>query len=412
MAPTTQPRPYLKPSPESARALLRRGIAGEVVMLNLLRFRAIADYSAHPELAPDTPISGAEAFARYVAHTLPLLRDSGGQWTARGEKALLHVEQAGDRAMAQYANVTAVGYYHELVDRLDGMGRARDAAAAREKLGTVLRTSGHYDRALDVLDQAAEGYRVAGDWGSVGRVVAQIGHVHGERGTPDEGLGYIRPLVDMLEESGPAYALAPLYHALAHLFFVGSRYTEQLAVAERAAEFARAAGDDRVLAGIEEFRSLALIMLGRAEEALPVLEEAVELAHAVGDLHSLCWDLSNTAGVYYRRGEFHRAKHYGRRRHRAVHLGGRCPARPPRARGDTAAVLRGAPALLHQREVHAPRRAAARAVPRQQAALLLRLHSLGEQGQGPLHPEHTHTRPRAQARGARGQDRALALPSS
>jgi hypothetical protein len=85
MAPTTQPRPYLKPSPESARALLRRGIAGEVVMLNLLRFRDIADYSAHPELAPDTPISGAEAFARYVAHTLPLLRDSGGDLLFLGE---------------------------------------------------------------------------------------------------------------------------------------------------------------------------------------------------------------------------------------------------------------------------------------------------------------------------------------
>jgi hypothetical protein len=41
------------------------------------RQAAAADYSAHPELAPDTPISGAEAFAWYVAHTLPLLRDSG-----------------------------------------------------------------------------------------------------------------------------------------------------------------------------------------------------------------------------------------------------------------------------------------------------------------------------------------------
>ena len=54
-------------------------------MLNLLRFRDIADYSAHPELAPDTPISGAEAFARYVAHTLPLLRDSGGDLLFLGE---------------------------------------------------------------------------------------------------------------------------------------------------------------------------------------------------------------------------------------------------------------------------------------------------------------------------------------
>ena len=76
---------YIEPTQESGRALLMRGIEGEVVMLNLLRFRAIADYSAHPELAPDAPISGAEAFERYVAHTLPLLRASGGDRLFLGE---------------------------------------------------------------------------------------------------------------------------------------------------------------------------------------------------------------------------------------------------------------------------------------------------------------------------------------
>src|SRR5947209_19873861 len=53
-------------------------MSGPVVMLNLLRFRTVADYSASPGLAPSVPISGAEAFARYVGYTLPLLRASGG----------------------------------------------------------------------------------------------------------------------------------------------------------------------------------------------------------------------------------------------------------------------------------------------------------------------------------------------
>ena len=57
---------YLEPTQESGRAFFMRGITGEVVMLNLLRFRAMADYSASPELAPDTPISGAEAFQQYI----------------------------------------------------------------------------------------------------------------------------------------------------------------------------------------------------------------------------------------------------------------------------------------------------------------------------------------------------------
>ncbi len=46
-------------------------------MLNLLRFRAVADYSQHPKLAPDAPISGREAYERYMAHTLPFLDEAG-----------------------------------------------------------------------------------------------------------------------------------------------------------------------------------------------------------------------------------------------------------------------------------------------------------------------------------------------
>lgn len=53
-----------------------------VVMLNLLRFRDEADYSGHPDLAPDEPISGAQAYQRY------------------GEAAQPHIEAAG--ASVQY----------------------------------------------------------------------------------------------------------------------------------------------------------------------------------------------------------------------------------------------------------------------------------------------------------------------
>jgi hypothetical protein len=69
---------YLEPTQDSGRAFMMRKITGEVVMLNLLRLRDIADYSATPQLAPALPISGAEAFQRYIDHTLPFLRESGG----------------------------------------------------------------------------------------------------------------------------------------------------------------------------------------------------------------------------------------------------------------------------------------------------------------------------------------------
>ena len=70
---------YIEPTQEGGRALMQRALSGPVVMLNLLRFREVADYSAFPDLAPEEPISGAEAYNRYIAHTLPYLKESGGE---------------------------------------------------------------------------------------------------------------------------------------------------------------------------------------------------------------------------------------------------------------------------------------------------------------------------------------------
>jgi len=88
---------HLEPTPETGRAFVMRAIPGEFVMLNLLRFRAEADYSAHPELAPATPISGAEAYDRYMAHTLPYLRDSGGELLFFGEGGAFLIGPADER---------------------------------------------------------------------------------------------------------------------------------------------------------------------------------------------------------------------------------------------------------------------------------------------------------------------------
>jgi len=93
---------YLEPTMEAGRALFMRGIVGDVVMLNLLRFRTVADYSAHPELAPPTPISGADAYERYMPHTKPFLTASGGQVMFYGEGAGFLIgppSERWDRAM-------------------------------------------------------------------------------------------------------------------------------------------------------------------------------------------------------------------------------------------------------------------------------------------------------------------------
>ena len=71
-------RTFLDPTEDTGAALLARGLEGPVVMLDLLRIREVAGYGAHPALAPASPISGRAAYDRYIEHTLPFLRESGG----------------------------------------------------------------------------------------------------------------------------------------------------------------------------------------------------------------------------------------------------------------------------------------------------------------------------------------------
>jgi len=93
---------YLQPTQDTGRALVQRNLQGPVVMLNLLRFRRLADYSVHPELAPSQPITGAQAYDRYIAHTLPILKESGGELLFLGEGGPWFIgpeDETWDRAM-------------------------------------------------------------------------------------------------------------------------------------------------------------------------------------------------------------------------------------------------------------------------------------------------------------------------
>src|SRR5262245_23546034 len=92
---------FLEPSRTAAIGLRHRGVTGEIVMLNLLRLREGADYSAVPELAPAGPISAA-AYERYIFEALPHLRASGGDvlfWGEGGPFLIGPENERWDRAL-------------------------------------------------------------------------------------------------------------------------------------------------------------------------------------------------------------------------------------------------------------------------------------------------------------------------
>ena len=124
-------RSYLEPTQASGQALVQRRIEGPVVMLNLLRYREVADYSASPELAPEAPISGEAAYGLYVEHTRPLLRRAGGEvlFFGRGGGLLIGPEEARwDVAMlVRHASVEAFLGFARDPQYLAGAGHRRAA---------------------------------------------------------------------------------------------------------------------------------------------------------------------------------------------------------------------------------------------------------------------------------------------
>ncbi|MGD1890373.1 MAG: DUF1330 domain-containing protein [Cyclobacteriaceae bacterium] len=52
---------------------------GRIVMLNLLRFKSVADYSQLASLKPEKEISGEEAYQLYMDYTEPLLNKAGSR---------------------------------------------------------------------------------------------------------------------------------------------------------------------------------------------------------------------------------------------------------------------------------------------------------------------------------------------
>lgn len=70
---------------EQGKNFYMRGIKGEVVMLNLLKFKETADYSDTPHLAPDEAISGQTAYDLYIKNVTPLLAKAGSTVLFQGK---------------------------------------------------------------------------------------------------------------------------------------------------------------------------------------------------------------------------------------------------------------------------------------------------------------------------------------
>jgi tetratricopeptide (TPR) repeat protein len=245
----------------------------------------------------------------------PALAQLAHHWVSAGEreKAAVALEQAGDHAQRLFAFAEAEGSYRDCLAQLEALGWLQERARGYEKLGNVLRTQDRYEEALAVFAQAVEGYRASGDQEGQWRTLAQIGWVHGHRGTPLEGLAQLELVLETLEPGRVSSGLAALYAALAFLTLVSSQYSKQLVFARHAVRLAQALKDDALLIQANHSISVALHALGHTRESLPPQMEAIRLAEQGRDLWYLTYGLNFLSSWYLLHGELDRSKTYAER---------------------------------------------------------------------------------------------------
>lgn len=129
--------PTIQPTQDNIAAFRARQLEGPVDMLNLLRFREVADYSGLPELAPESPISGAEAYDRYAAHTFPFLREAGAEVLYMGDGGAPLIGPTDERwdrvLLVRHQSVSAFLTFAQNPAYLAGAGH-RTAALADSRL--------------------------------------------------------------------------------------------------------------------------------------------------------------------------------------------------------------------------------------------------------------------------------------
>ena len=131
---------HIEPTRNAIEEFLARDLQGPVSMLNLLRFREVADYSRSPDLAPEDEVAGDVAYQTYAAAVAPMLEDVGGEVvvTARGGPNLIGpTDEHWDLLLlVRYPDVTAFLSMTTSAEYLAIVGHRTAALAASRLLPT------------------------------------------------------------------------------------------------------------------------------------------------------------------------------------------------------------------------------------------------------------------------------------
>jgi class 3 adenylate cyclase/tetratricopeptide (TPR) repeat protein len=232
-------------------------------------------------------------------------------------RAAAYTIAAADEATSVLAHDDAESRYRSALELAAETEDKQLEARAQFGLGSVLQVVGRYEEGLQMLIRASSLYRALGDREAEMRAEAQIGRVYLSFGEVNQGLDRLESVLAGANQRGDplpgSRALAAATSILARLHWSKGHLDTSLAAATRAADLARAAGDNTVLAEAETRRGTALQNMGRAGEWEATLDGAIAVAEGAGALDVLSNAAINIAVGFWMDGRLDRAESYLRR---------------------------------------------------------------------------------------------------
>jgi class 3 adenylate cyclase/tetratricopeptide (TPR) repeat protein len=232
-------------------------------------------------------------------------------------RAALYTVAAAEEAEAAFAHDDAEARFRSALELARELGDRSLEARALSGLGAVLGVVGRYREALQILAPAASLSRELGDREAEMRVEAEIGRVQLNLGDAGAGIAGLRAALDQAHKRGDpvegSRALALATSTLARLYWMLGDNDAGLSTATLAAQLARAAGDNRVLAEAETRRGTILQNRGHPENARSTLDAAIAIAEEAGALDVVMTAANNAMVGCYLQGQWEQGEAYQRR---------------------------------------------------------------------------------------------------
>lgn len=193
------------------------------------------------------------------------------------ESAIKYLEMAAKRAKNEYANLTAIKRYKELLQHKEKLGDLAGQANALYQIGVIAYEIGDYEQAKEALERAVPLYEAGNDLANVGWSVMYVGMVALKQAHYDDAIQHHTRALELAESRGDTFQAGIHLTNLARVQWRMGAYARALDTFEKSLALKKQ-NNDLTGQGFAHFY-MALIHMdqGRVEQAETALQTCYAL---------------------------------------------------------------------------------------------------------------------------------------